>query len=49
MSSEIKALSKKLEDEKETGNFNQGLYQAQKQDYETRIRDLIQQIENLNR
>lgn len=41
---EIKALNKKLQEEKETNNFNQGLYQAQKQDYESRIKDLVQQI-----
>ena len=49
MNSEIHSLNRKLESEKEQKNFNQGLYDSQKRDYEERIRELARQIENLNR
>lgn len=41
LNSQIKALQRKLDEEKEATNFNQGIYQAQKQDYEYKIKELV--------
>ena len=49
MNSEIHDLNRKLENEKEQNNFNQGLYDSEKRDYEERIRELARQVEHLNR
>ena len=49
MNSEIHELNRKLESEKEQRNFNQGLYDSERKNYENRIEDLATQIDRLNR